>query len=63
MRTTQDYTGSFVTAPESYAMQLVQQGFTGSEYYAQAHNSQPAEYVQAVLFELAQLPTSEEYYA
>ena len=63
MRTTIDYTSSYLTAPESYAMTLVKQGFTGEQYYAQASGSQPAEYVQAVLFELAQLPTTAEYYS
>lgn len=62
MRTTQDYTGSFATAPESYALQLVRQGFTAAEYWAQAHDSQPMEYIEAVLFELGQLPTTEEWY-
>lgn len=62
MRTTQDYTGSYVTAPESYAMTLVKQGFTAAEYWTQAHDTQPMEYVEAVLFELGQLPTTEEFY-
>lgn len=63
MRATQDYTGSFVTAPESYAMALVKQGFDGLTYWQQARDSQPLEYVEAVLFELAQLPTTEQFYS
>ena len=63
MRTTQDYTGSYVTAPESYAMQLVRMGFTPAEYWHHAYNVQPIEYIEAVLFELGQLPTPEEFYA
>ena len=61
MRTTTDYTGSFLTAPESYAMALVKQGWTALEYLEQAQG--PWDYIQAVLFELAQLPTTEEYYS
>jgi hypothetical protein len=62
MRATQDYTGSFVYSPEDYALMLVRQGFTPKEYWEQARNTQPLEYVQAVLFELGQLPTTQEFY-
>ena len=62
MRTQTDYTQAIGYSPFDYAMMLVKQGFDAATYWAQARDTQPIEYIEAVLFELGQLPTTEQWY-
>lgn len=50
----------FLTDPKDYALTLVKQGFTAADFAEQS--TAPKEWQIAVLVELAQLPSTDDYY-